>query len=199
MIKNYKKFLEFIEQKLEGFFENQKDYIFCKKGCAKCCKNAQFPYSLIEVTYLLQGALELDEALQEKIKANILTLKEKYKNCSEGAFLYDCPFLIDDVCSVYNYRGIVCRTFGLITKNPLSDSEKLKIPFCHKIGLNYSNVTDVEHCEITPEKYLQSGIKEEPYGYNISYEFLTNSDFERGFNFKFGEKKALVEWLKDFK
>ena len=111
MIENYVKYLEFITKKLDSFFENQRDYIFCKKGCAKCCKNAQFPYSLTEVTYLLQGAIELDEDTQNKIKTNILNILKQKEDFKGDTFLYDCPFLIDDVCSVYNYRGLVCRSF----------------------------------------------------------------------------------------
>ena len=59
-MENYLKYLEFIDSKLHKFFERQKDYIFCKKGCAKCCKNAEFPYSLIELKYLLTGFLKTD-------------------------------------------------------------------------------------------------------------------------------------------
>ena len=71
MVQNYVTYLNFISEKLERFFARQKPYIFCKKGCAKCCKNAQFPYTLIEITYLMSGFMKLDEALQTAVEANI--------------------------------------------------------------------------------------------------------------------------------
>jgi len=196
MIENYVTYLKFISEKLEKFFENQKDYIFCKKGCAKCCKNAQFPYSMAEVTYLLQGSVQLDDETQNKIYENVIKINKEKEKFDGKVFLYDCPFLINDACCVYEYRGLVCRSFGLITKK---DENTSKIPFCYKLGLNYSNVMDFEQNKITPEKFAASGIKEEPHGYNVSYDFLTSEDFERAFNFKFGEKKPLIDWLKNIK
>ena len=198
MIENYVKFLEFIQNRLNTFFENQKEYIFCKKGCARCCKNAQFPYSLTEVQYLLKGAIELDCDIQEKIKENILNILKEKKNFQGKIFKYDCPFLIDNVCCVYEYRGIVCRTFGLVNQNPKDKDSKLKVPFCYKFGLNYSNVMDEKQNKITQEKITKAHTKEEPHGFNIDYHFLTGDDFERGFNFSFGEKKALIDWFYDF-
>lgn len=43
-LQKYVEYLVFINQKINNFFENQKDYIACKNGCAKCCKNAEFSY-----------------------------------------------------------------------------------------------------------------------------------------------------------
>ena len=59
MLQNYEKYLEFLNTKLNKFFEQQEPYIFCKDGCSLCCQNAQFPYSLLEVQYLLKGLFEL--------------------------------------------------------------------------------------------------------------------------------------------
>ena len=66
MLANYITYLNFIDEKLKKFFERQKPYIFCKKGCTKCCKNAQFPYSSIETAYLISGFMKLDKSIQEK-------------------------------------------------------------------------------------------------------------------------------------
>ena len=53
-------------------------------------------------------------------------LKER-KNYKGEQFLYNCPFLINNSCCIYKYRGIVCRTFGLLTKS--QNSEKTNVPF----------------------------------------------------------------------
>ena len=193
MLANYVTYLKFLDAKLTKFFNKQKPYIACKKGCGMCCKNAQFPYSEIEVDFLMQGAMQLDEETRSVIVSNIKKIEENKKNCKKGeTFLYDCPFLINDVCSVYNYRGIVCRSFGLMAT---SENGKIKVPFCCFKGFNYANVIDESGEKISSEKYKALGIEEEPVAFNISYEFLTNSDFERGFNFTFGEKKPLIDWF----
>ena len=192
MLCNYAVYLEFLNEKLKKFFESQKPYIFCRKGCAKCCKNSQFPYSAIEFRYLLNGALTLDKRIQEKIEANIKKLLEKKKNFRGKKFLYDCPFLIDDVCSVYPYRGVICRTFGLMTNTV---NQKIKAPFCAFKGLNYSNVLNLRKKTISVRKFKKLNTKLEPLGFNISYKYLTCEDYERTFNIKFGESKPVIDWF----
>ena len=192
MLCNYAVYLEFLNEKLKKFFESQKPYIFCQKGCAKCCKNSQFPYSAIEFRYLLNGALTLDKRIQEKIEANIKELLEKKKKFRGKKFLYDCPFLIDDACCVYPYRGVICRTFGLMTNTV---NQKIKAPFCAFKGLNYSNVLNLRKKTISVRKFKKLNTKLEPLGFNISYKYLTCEDYERTFNVKFGESKPVIDWF----
>ena len=192
MVQNYVTYLNFISEKLERFFARQKPYIFCKKGCAKCCKNAQFPYTLIEITYLMSGLMKLDEALQTAVEANIQKIILDKQNFTGEKFRYDCPFLVNDICCVYEYRGLVCRCFGLMTNGT---NGKVQVPFCCFQGLNYSNVMDDDGKKVSPEKFKKLGVPEEPVAFNISYEFLTDPDFERGFNFKFGERKPIIDWF----
>jgi Fe-S-cluster containining protein len=192
MFENYEKYLAFLNNKLEKFFNEQAPYIFCKKGCSKCCRNAEFPYSELEAKYLYEGFKKLDSSTQTVINNNIERIKNEKAVFNGAKFLYTCPFLINDVCSLYNYRGIVCRTFGLIAN---TNSENAKLPFCHSEGLNYSNVVDMEKNQITQEKFLQSGFKTEPLGYNVSYDFLTSPKTENVFNIKFGDKKPLIDWF----
>lgn len=190
MIQNYIVFLEYLNNKLEGFFNSQKDYIFCQKGCAKCCKNAQFPYSFLELQYLLKGYLQLDKETRDIISQKVDKIKEDKIKSKEDLFRYECPFLINNECSVYNYRGIVCRTFGLMEN---ADNNIIKTPFCCYEGLNYSNVMD--NNEISEDKVNKINPKNKPLAFNINHNLLTSEDFERGFNIKFGEKKPLIDWL----
>ena len=193
MIENYIKYLEFLNEKLTTFFDKQKPYIRCKQGCAKCCQNAQFPFSQIEVIYLMNGISKLDTATKNIIADNVKKIKQDMKNFSKGEkFLYDCPFLIDNQCCVYEYRGIICRTFGLLY---IGENGRTQVPFCCFQGLNYANVLADDKSTISAEKYKASGIKEEPVAFNIRYGFLTGSDFEQKFNFAFSEKKPLIDWF----
>ena len=192
MFENYERYLGLINNKLLKFFEEQKPYIKCQKGCAKCCKNAEFPYSKMEFKYLLSGFLTLNKETQDIIENKIKETVDKKKKFQGDKFLYDCPFLINDVCSVYDYRGIICRAFGLIESVKDGNS---KIPFCAYIGLNYSNVLDKDENLISEIKFKALEIEQKPLSYNISYKFLTNEDFEKKYNFKFEEKKALIDWF----
>lgn len=48
---------------------------------------------------------------------------------------------------------------------------------------------------ISAKKYKNLHVKEKTVAFNTSYDFLTVTDFERGFNFKFEDKKPLIDWL----
>ena len=192
-MENYKKFLEVLNDKLDKFFEEQKPYIFCKKGCSLCCQNAEFPYSKLEASYLKLGYVRLDKETRDIVTNNIIQIKKEKIDCREEKFLYTCPFLINNACCVYEYRGIICRIFGLITDN---DGDNVKVPFCHKFGLNYSNVMDYGTNRITEKKWKDSGIEIEPHEFkNISYAYITGEKIEKTFDIKFEEKKPLIDWL----
>lgn len=195
---NYINYLKFLKEKLSKFFIMQKPYIFCKKGCSLCCKNVQLPYSQIEFEFLMSGAAQLDEDTKNIVKQNIKNILAEKEKFHGEMFRYDCPFLINDVCTVYNFRGVICRSFGLM--NVGSDG-RIKVPFCCFQGLNYANVTETENGEntISVEKFKNLGVKEVPSAFNVNYEFLTDADFEQTFDFKFGDKKPLIDWLEDLK
>ena len=192
MIENYIVYLKYIDTKINDFFKRQKPYIMCKKGCAMCCKNAQIPYTKIEMDYLMLGAWSLPDEQKYQVAENVkkvLKAKEEYQG---DDFRYDCPFLIDNVCSVYNFRGIICRSFGLMT---VGKDGRIKVPFCCFQGFNYSNVMEDNGNKISSEKFKKLGYKEEPVAFNVNYEFLTDPDFEKGFHFEFGAKKPLIDWF----
>ncbi len=190
MLNNYLKYLNMLDEKLNQFFEKQKPYIFCKKGCAKCCKNARYPFSEIEFQYLITGYKTLPENTKQKICSNIKNILEK-KNINED-FNYQCPFLIDDICSIYKYRGIICRTFGLLNT---AEPKGTEIPFCTLEGLNYSNVYDTKERRISEKMFAKLHIQQEPIVFNVRYDFLTSQDFGNSYGFKFGEVQPLIKWL----
>ena len=99
-----------MDKKLEGMFEKQAPFIRCKKGCAFCCKEGEYPLSELEYIDLMFRYNELDETMKDKVTANINNLLE-----SSRVKMYACPFLVDNLCSVYKSRGLICRTFGLLS------------------------------------------------------------------------------------
>ena len=188
---DYWVYITYLNKKLEGFFERQSPYIFCKKGCSKCCQNGEYPFSQVEFSFIICGFLRLPIERQREIMAKVQKLKEE-KAKAQGNFTYECPFLFNNECSVYDFRGIICRSFGLMSINPKGKS---KIPFCAFEGLNYSNVVDYDTKIISTEKYKKLGDVPEPLAFNVGYEFLTSDDIGKNFNINFGEKKALIDWF----
>lgn len=191
----YLEFLEYLMGKLNKYFDEQSPYIKCEKGCAKCCSNGDYPFTEIELELLKVGFNKLDDEKKLKIKTNISNiLKAKSEFKGDERFTYSCPFLIDNICSVYLYRGLICRTFGLIY---IKEGANMQIPFCAYDNLNYSNVLDKEKNMLVNEKMDELGISVEPKAYNIHWDFLTSDRVAQAFGFEYGKKGSLIDLLKD--
>lgn len=190
-LQNYAIYLKFVQQELDKLFEKQKEYLCCDKGCGKCCKGGQFHYSEIEFMYLLTGYMQLDSEKQALIDERINKILEEKKKFTGETFKYDCPFLINEACSVYNYRGVICRSFGLMIQDYTG---KINVPFCAYEGLSYSKVLDTKTNEISEEKVKQGGYKERPLGFNAGYHDLTSEEYANKFDVKFENKKPMIEW-----
>lgn len=185
MITRYREYLNYLDTKLSKMFEGQQPFIKCKKGCAYCCREGEYPMSELEFLNIMFYYNDLDESLKSKIDENISSLIEKSREK-----MYECPFLIDGTCTVYPARAIICRTFGLISYN---EKGRKKIPFCVELNLNYSEVFDKETLTII-------GLSEdgtEPLAFNIDRVFLRSPKVEKEFNIFFGEDKPLIEWLQE--
>ena len=105
----YRQYLNTIDIALKGYFEEQKNYIFCKKGCGHCCERGQYPYSELEAKFLLLGFFKIPIQEQQKVIQKIVKTKEEYENTEDKEnFSYACPFLNEEkVCTVYDFRGLI--------------------------------------------------------------------------------------------
>ena len=184
MINRYRSYLDFIDLKLKGMFENQAPFIKCKKGCDYCCKEGYYPASELEYLNLMLFYNKLEPNTKTVIDDNISVLLN-----SPAKKFYTCPFLIDGACSIYPARPIICRTFGLMSFNAKGVK---KVPFCVDLGLNYAEVYKKEDSTIT-----DSSEEVEPLAYNIDRGFLRSKSIERDFDLFFGDDKPLIEWLKE--
>ena len=118
---------EALDNKLRKYFEGYEDHVFCKKGCSACCEKGDYPLSDIELKYLMKGYSCLDNSLKVRVQKNIQLMERG------GA----CPFLLDRVCSVYEYRPLICRIHGLAY---LNKDGIVKVPYCVNEGKNFSKL-----------------------------------------------------------
>ena len=191
LLERYTLFLNTLNGQLEKMFAGQSDYIMCKEGCSYCCEHGEYPFSQLEFDYLLEGYKRLDRATKYKILENIARINEEMSKSKEDPFMHTCPFLIDKRCSVYDNRGIICRTFGLLCEH---DDGRLTMPFCHEYGLNYSKVYDPEVGQITGEKIdIYGGV--EPQAYRISRVHIQNLSIAKNLELDWGESKTLIDCI----
>lgn len=190
-MEKYKEFLDNLTKYLQKYFEQQKPFIFCKEGCSICCETGHFPVTNVEFEYLMEGFDKLSDEHKLIVIDNYDKAKEQREKDAEKGY-YSCPFLINNKCSVYENRAIICRTYGLLqTSYDDEGKEKFYIPCCASMGLNYSNVYDTQKSIISSEMYAKSGITEEPLSYNIGLKYLLKSELAQ--SVEFGESKPLIE------
>ena len=193
-IKKYELYLAYLMPKLEKFFQEQSPYIYCKEGCSHCCEKGEYPFSELEFAYIMYGAQTLSSDTIEQLNLNISNLKQQQKINSDKKFMYKCPFLINKRCVVYNFRGLICRTHGLAF---FDKNNKLIVPACVDIGLNYSNVYDFEKQNLSSKKCKELGIKQEPLAHNIGLHFILDNSITNQLKINFGESKSLINWFED--
>ena len=162
---NYKNFLDQLDKRLSLYSELHNKFIKCKKGCSICCEKGDYPLSQLELEYLMQGFIALNNEEKNIVKNNINQMKKGGK----------CPFLVNNECSVYTYRPIICRVYGIAY---LCAKNIVKTPYCVNEGLNYSEVYKDGEIIINP-------IKE-----NLDTPTLLKE-------FEFGEIRNLFDWLKN--
>ena len=184
MYKNYSEFIKEFDKVLELLFSSQKKYIKCKKGCSGCCSKGEYPFSQAEFAYLTYGFINLPDEKKKIVQNNIKNLiKEKAVNKNER-FEYSCPFLINNECCVYEYRGIICRTFGVCYYD---DKEGyVRLPDCVFDGLNYSEFFDKETNILN--------IKDVPM-VNLRIDRVLDSELAKKYNISCGEIRPLIDWI----
>lgn len=191
----YKQYLNTISLALDEYFEDQKEYLCCKKGCSFCCERGSYPYSELEFKYLLLGFFKIETGERIKVIERIRDLKEEYSKYtdSETTFSHRCPFLSENKeCLVYDYRGLICRTFGIFTQQ---HNGEYTIPFCHELGLNYSTVYNPEIKNFDYDKVKELGYKNYPKPYKTNLKNLMSETLFVDEPINFGEMKPLIEWL----
>ncbi len=172
----YKALLDALNPMLADFFENQKEYIHCKLRCSHCCQRGYYPVTEVESKFIKEGFDKLDESLKTQIYEKAVKIANERKMFVENGndilqFKYCCPFLTDDLCSIYEHRPIICRTQGLIHQSAV-DEQKFNVPGCMHLGLNYANVWDEKINFFTQKKIDELNLSTPPIGFDFSYESL---------------------------
>lgn len=196
MMEAYEKYIEVIDPYLAKFFEQQKPYIFCKEGCSICCESGTYPFSKLEFDYMMKGYENLSDDIKTQILENIKRIKKEKNKSKKEKFLHECPFLIYKKCSVYRYRALICRSYGLMSfENDEITGKKYNLPCCIDKGLNYSNVYDNKFETITSEKWKQTGIEIEPVSHNVGLTFLLENELTKHLNIELKQQKVLMDWF----
>lgn len=112
-MKTYLKITKILDEQVSTLVNEADSQINCKAGCSGCCSN-RFKISSVEAGYLKTGFLTLPTNLQQQIKKQLQAPLNKAEHSNKH---YDkCPLLIEEQCSLYHYRPLLCRAYGVRLK-----------------------------------------------------------------------------------
>lgn len=191
MLKLYEEYLQVIDEYIAKCFESQWPFIHCKKGCTDCCEIGEYPFSRLEMEYLMAGFPTLSTEIQRVVRQNIKDLLVKKSEC-RGRFLHQCPFLIEKRCALYARRGITCRVFGLASYETVEGKRIVRLPECSRIGLNYCEV--LVGSEVDMNKFQAFGVNE-PVKHSLKLDFFEKDLLQGTTGIEFGEIRPILEWF----
>ena len=107
---------DFADQALAIIAEQYRPSLHCKEGCSYCCRK---PGVLITVPELLRIVSHIQSSCDEGSRAALAVRARRYAQQIEGRRFDDatnesvpCPLLVDERCSVYELRPLVCRGYN---------------------------------------------------------------------------------------
>jgi Fe-S-cluster containining protein len=99
-------------------------HLVCRAGCSTCCRHhiSVFPVEAAAISAAV-------EDLPPDLRATVETQAgEVVQREARGAEVY-CPLLVDDRCTIYSARPLICRTQGLPIIYEAEDGEQ-EVDFC---------------------------------------------------------------------
>ncbi len=130
-LKAYERHASSVDAEFHRVFEQFADRMQCGKGCSMCCSQ-MFSISLIEAAYISRAVKAMPEERRHRLRASArdyiakarkLTLDNDEDDGEEAitprpGLRLPCPALIDDACSIYDARPLICRKWGIPLFNP---------------------------------------------------------------------------------
>jgi Fe-S-cluster containining protein len=118
IITEYIELRDEIDRKCNRLWNIHQSRMNCKEGCAFCCQSFKiFP---LEFYSIQQSLIKKPTQVAKKFKAE------------------SCKFLIDNTCSIYVNRPIICRTHGYPLTRLNEEAGAYEISFCE---LNFTDNT----------------------------------------------------------
>lgn len=141
-MKPYRRLIEEVDELAAKLSARYSNHLQCGAGCSGCCRQHISVFA-VEADELKAAVSESPAGIREVVSRNSMEVREAEAR-GEGAA---CPLLVDDRCSVYESRPLICRTQGLPLLIEAEDGSQ-EVDFC---PLNFAEPGATEDLE---EDYL---------------------------------------------
>ena len=123
-------------------------HLVCRAGCAGCCR-----HHLSVFAVEAEGARAAIESLPIQIRDRVEEQAHEVIKCeAQGEFVdgpLHCPLLIDNRCSIYESRPLICRTQGLPLLMEAEDGEQ-EVDFCPLNFTTAGAIDDLDEDHLAP-------------------------------------------------
>ena len=116
-------------------------YGFSCSGCDEnCCEERFYHHTLAEFLYLLKGIQACDEQTRQRIFSRARKVAELYRehDAAGEAQRVMCPLNREGICSLYEYRLMICRLHGIPYRMRRPDGTETRGGGCHRIEWDIS-------------------------------------------------------------
>ncbi|MFA7382964.1 MAG: YkgJ family cysteine cluster protein [Desulfurivibrionaceae bacterium] len=113
---DYHQLLADLDAEISRIGEIHAPALTCGPGCASCCLS--FSVLPLEAAFLRKALDALPPASQARLARNLAAGDER------------CPWLIDELCSIYAARPVICRTQGLPLAYVDQEREAIEVSAC---------------------------------------------------------------------
>jgi uncharacterized protein len=122
--KHYQQLIQQVEKLTGKLNERYRTHLQCRAECSGCCHHhlSVFPVEAATITSAIQA---LPQATRERIHQQAEAVKKSEARLENVV----CPLLVDDHCSIYEARPLICRTQGLPLLFEAEDGQQ-EVDFC---------------------------------------------------------------------
>ncbi len=120
----YQQLIEGVDDLTSQLNERYQAHLQCGAGCSGCCHHHLSVFA-VEAAVLTEAIQALPEVIQERIRQQAVEVQAREAKGEPVA----CPLLVDNLCSVYESRPLICRTQGLPLLYEADDGAQ-EIDFC---------------------------------------------------------------------
>ncbi len=141
---SYRKFIEQVDRLAAKLQARYSRHLACRAGCAGCCH-----HHLSVFAVEAEEARAAVEALPAPIRARVEEQAREVIEREDRGEPVACPLLVDDRCSIYESRPLICRTQGLPLLIEADDGER-EVDFCPLNFTGTGAVDDLDEDHLVP-------------------------------------------------
>lgn len=119
-------------------------HLTCRAGCSSCCHHHLSVFN-VEAANLHKAVA----ALAEETRARVARQARVVKARQAAGEAVACPLLVDDRCSIYEARPLICRTQGLPLLIEAEDGAP-EVDFCPLNFVTSGAVDDLDEDNLVP-------------------------------------------------